>query len=91
MEKIILPCRAGKTYKIVRRVLETGGYLLVFGEGERKRLLREYPDLAGAIFSWEGMPHALRGKERKPVFIDNADMWLRELVGGFELKGISLG
>jgi len=90
MEYIVRPRGAGKTRQIVKRVLEDNGYLLVFGTSEKQRLLIEYPDLKDRVFVWKELPIALQGRKRKPVFIDNADYWLQELVGGFEIKEISL-
>ena len=89
MKIIIRPRGGGKTTQIIKEVIKEDGYLLTFCENERRRLEEEHPTLKDRIFSWKSLPCSLQGRERKPLFIDNADYWLREHCEGYRLGGIT--
>lgn len=91
MKYIITARGGGKTTEIIKEVKKFKGYLLVHNETERVRLINLYPDLRDKIFSWHSLPGCLMGKERRKVFMDNADYFISEQIGCCcELGGISL-
>ena len=89
MKYIIRPRQSGKTTEIVKEVLKQNGYLLTHSEQEKNRIIEMYPKLKDKVFSWRALPECLVARTPKPVFIDNADYWLRELIRGHELGGAS--
>jgi hypothetical protein len=85
--KILLGSRRiGKTTQVVRTVLKEEGYLLVHSEREKERLLHQYPTLEGKIYCYHDFPSALCGREDKPLYLDNLDLFLLDYFDG-RLKG----
>jgi hypothetical protein len=91
MKYIIEPRQGAKTTKIIKQVIKNNGYLLVHNEEEANRLRNIYPQLTKQIFSWHSLPDALMGKTRRKVYIDNADYFIREIVGEcYDIEAITL-
>ena len=89
MKYIIRSRQMGKTTEIAKQVLEQDGYLFTHSEWEKNRIIKKYPKLKNRVFSWHAyrpLPKCLVGRPIKPIFIDNADCWLRELTGGYECE-----
>ena len=90
MKEYIIRLRdGGKTTAIVEKVRQNNAYLLTSDENEKQRLIKTYPDLKERIFSWKSLPESMLGKEKRPVYIDNADYWLAELVPNYRIEGAS--
>ena len=90
MDFIIRPRGGGKTTEILKKVKACDGGLLVFSYNEVKRIERLDKDMIGRVFIYEHLKSQLMGLENIPIFIDNADYCLRQLVKPLELKGISM-
>ena len=86
---ILKPRYMGKTTDIIKEVKAHDGILVVFSEREAMRIIRSDPSMRHKVFSWDDIKHKLAGRHN-PVFIDNADYLLQEIVSPLELKGISM-
>jgi hypothetical protein len=81
--------RTGKTTKIIKMVIKEDGYLLTFNEKEVEILKKIEPKLEGKVFTWKHLPECLMGKEKKKVFIDNAEYFIAEFIQNNELGGLT--
>ena len=97
MSLIIRPRQTGKTYELVQWVKEGerttywpfwSRTIVTFSEHEAKRLMREYDLKPGQVFSTTGWRRernvSFNANRRPEVAVDNADLILTDLLGGFE-------
>lgn len=93
-EVVLLPRGAGKTREMVIRTISENGVLITANKDRGNRILGDYPGLRpDQIFSWAEAPYKLRGhrlstKRQVPIYIDDADWILSDLLD-FRISGIS--
>lgn len=92
MDVILKPRQSGKTTELVNNTIKYNGYLLVHSNEEKDRLERRYPELKNKIFLMNAVTikEKLRGRPLVPIFIDNVEFLLQQLLRPFEIKQISI-
>ena len=87
---ITLTGRAGgKTTAMVEAVKRhPGAVLVVMCEDEAIRIRRDYAMEPGTVVAFDRLP--VEGKWRAPLYVDNADIILRSLLGGGRVVSCSM-
>jgi hypothetical protein len=90
MRYIVKPRISGKTTYLIKKTIKNDGYLIVHSHVDIARIVTDFPELQGRVFAWKDLPQALFGKKERKLFIDNADMLLKNMFSEFEIDTITL-
>lgn len=81
----------GKTTELIERVKKENGLLLVRWEDHANYLIETCQLTRKQVMSWHTARHGgLRGLDRRPIYVDDAQMILHEYFDKYRLTGISI-
>lgn len=83
------PRGMGKTHDIVQFVKKYNGILVTISEAQAKSLRGEYGLKEDQVVSYHSIARAIKGKKRRPVYVDNADYLLASMLDT-PIEGITL-
>jgi hypothetical protein len=84
------PRAAGKTTEMVRLVRETPGGVLVCHNAAYAKLVQEQFHMRPDQVTSYRQVDKLRGKKDVRLFVDNADIILKDVLGGMAVSGVSI-
>jgi hypothetical protein len=93
MKAITDPRGGGKTTKMIfAMLLNKDAVMVVHSHMERQRIVGKHPELKGRVFTFDDFRQRSQGfgPPNRPVFVDNADLFLRRHFGNVTLFSYSV-